>query len=48
MRVAPFAYSGVEPDLFNKIVVQALPPGPGPVIETSPGALKRGSKVGEK
>ena len=44
MKVAPFAYSAVEPDLFHKVVTQALPPGPGPVVETSPGASKRGRK----
>jgi cytochrome o ubiquinol oxidase subunit 2 len=48
MSVAPFAYSAVEPDLFHKIVVQALPPGPGPVVEASPGALKRGERPGGK
>jgi cytochrome o ubiquinol oxidase subunit II len=42
MKVAPFAYSAVEPDLFHKVVTQALPPGPGPIVETSPGASKRG------
>ena len=46
MNVAPFVYSAVEPDLFHKIVVQALPPGPGPVVEASPGALKRGQRPG--
>jgi cytochrome o ubiquinol oxidase subunit 2 len=30
MNVAPFAYSSVEPGLFEKIVMQQLPPGPGP------------------
>ena len=40
MKVAPFAYSAVEPDLFHKVVTQAL--APGPVIETSPRASKRG------
>jgi cytochrome o ubiquinol oxidase subunit 2 len=29
-NVAPFTYSSVESGLFNKIVTQALPPGPGP------------------
>jgi cytochrome o ubiquinol oxidase subunit 2 len=48
MNVAPFVYSAVEPDLFNKIVAQALPPGPGPVVEASPGALKRAEKLREK
>ncbi|MGB8066629.1 MAG: COX aromatic rich motif-containing protein, partial [Pseudolabrys sp.] len=44
MKVAPFAYSAVEPDLFHKVVTQALPPGPGPVVEPSPGASRRGEK----
>jgi len=44
VNVAPFAYSAVEPDLFHKVVMQTLPPGPGPVVETSPGASKRGGK----
>ena len=30
MNVAPFTYSSVEPGLFDKIVTQELPPGPGP------------------
>jgi cytochrome o ubiquinol oxidase subunit 2 len=30
MKVAPFTYSSVEPGLFDKIVMQELPPGPGP------------------
>jgi len=47
-NIAPFTYSAVEPDLFHKIVAQALPPGPGPLAETSPGALKRGEKLGGK
>jgi cytochrome o ubiquinol oxidase subunit II len=29
-NVAPFVFSDVEPDLFQKIVTQVLPPGPGP------------------
>jgi cytochrome o ubiquinol oxidase subunit 2 len=40
-NVGPFTFRDVEPDLFQKIVSQALPPGPGPVEETSPGASKR-------
>ena len=28
--VAPFVFSDIEPDLFQKILTQALPPGPGP------------------
>jgi cytochrome o ubiquinol oxidase subunit 2 len=44
MNVAPSAYSAVEPDLFDKIVRQSLPPGPGPIVEASPGASRRGGK----
>jgi cytochrome o ubiquinol oxidase subunit II len=29
-NVAPFVFSDVEPDLFQKILTQVLPPGPGP------------------
>jgi cytochrome o ubiquinol oxidase subunit 2 len=29
-NVAPFSFSSVEPGLMNKIVMQELPPGPGP------------------
>jgi cytochrome o ubiquinol oxidase subunit 2 len=41
LSVAPFTYKDVEPDLFQKIVTLALPPGPGPINEVSPGASKR-------
>jgi cytochrome o ubiquinol oxidase subunit 2 len=30
MNVAPFTYSSVEPGLFDQVVMQQLPPGPGP------------------
>jgi cytochrome o ubiquinol oxidase subunit 2 len=30
--VAPFTYADIEPDLFQKIVTQVLPPGPGPKL----------------
>src|SRR5262247_1744247 len=30
MKVAPFIYSSVEQGLFDEIVMQELPPGPGP------------------
>jgi cytochrome o ubiquinol oxidase subunit 2 len=36
---APFTYRDVDPDLFMKIVMQTLPPGPGPVPETNPSGL---------
>jgi cytochrome o ubiquinol oxidase subunit 2 len=44
VNVAPFAYRDVDPDLFRKIVQQALPPGPGPIEETNPGASRRAEK----
>jgi cytochrome o ubiquinol oxidase subunit 2 len=44
MKVAPFTYRDVDPNLFQKIVQQALPPGPGPTDETNPGASKRAEK----
>ncbi len=43
-KVAPFTYRDVAPDLFHKIVSQALPPGPGPLEETNPGAHKQPEK----
>ncbi|MBV8104602.1 MAG: ubiquinol oxidase subunit II [Hyphomicrobiales bacterium] len=30
IKVAPFVFSDIEPDLFQKVLTQALPPGPGP------------------
>jgi cytochrome o ubiquinol oxidase subunit 2 len=30
--VAPFVFSAIEPDLFQKILTQVLPPGPGPKL----------------
>ena len=44
INVAPFTYRDVDPDLFQKIVSQALPPGPGPIDEISPGAARRAEK----
>jgi len=41
LSVAPFTYRDVAPDLFQKIVSQALPPGPGPINEVSAGANSR-------
>jgi cytochrome o ubiquinol oxidase subunit II len=38
LSVPPFTYRDVEPGLFQKIVMQVLPPGPGPVPRTNPGA----------
>ncbi|MBV8797695.1 MAG: COX aromatic rich motif-containing protein, partial [Hyphomicrobiales bacterium] len=31
-NVAPFVFSDVEPDLFQKVLTQVLPPGPGPKL----------------
>jgi cytochrome o ubiquinol oxidase subunit 2 len=41
IRVAPFTYRAVDDGLFDKIVTKAVPPGPGPIAETNPGAAKR-------
>ena len=30
INIAPFVFSDIEPDLFQRILTQALPPGPGP------------------
>jgi cytochrome o ubiquinol oxidase subunit 2 len=38
IAVPAFTYRAVTPDLFNSIVTQALPPGPGPAPQTNPGA----------
>jgi cytochrome o ubiquinol oxidase subunit II len=32
IKVAPFVFSDVEPDLFQKVLNQVLPPGPGPKL----------------
>jgi cytochrome o ubiquinol oxidase subunit 2 len=37
MSVKPFTYRAVEPELFRKIVTQAVPPGPGPEASPTPG-----------
>jgi cytochrome o ubiquinol oxidase subunit 2 len=37
----PFTFRTVADGLFEKVLDQTLPPGPGPVAETNPGALKR-------
>jgi cytochrome o ubiquinol oxidase subunit II len=41
LDVAPFTYRDVDHDLFQKILTQVLPPGPGPVPETNPGEAAR-------
>ncbi len=37
----PFTFKTVEDGLFGKILDQTLPPGPGPIAETNPGAAAR-------
>ena len=36
---APFTFRMVSEGLFEKILDQTLPPGPGPVVETDPGPI---------
>jgi cytochrome o ubiquinol oxidase subunit II len=36
---APYTFRSVSMDLFEKILDQTLPPGPGPVAETDPGPI---------
>ena len=43
-KVAPFTYRDVEADLFQKIVTQALAPGPGPNQDTNSGTTKQAEK----
>ncbi len=40
----PIAFKTVEDGLFDKILDQTLPPGPGPIAETNPGARARMGK----
>jgi cytochrome o ubiquinol oxidase subunit II len=37
----PITFKTVADDLFDKILDQTLPPGPGPIAETNPGAAAR-------
>jgi cytochrome o ubiquinol oxidase subunit 2 len=37
----PIAFKTVEDGLFGKVLDQTLPPGPGPIAETNPGAAAR-------
>jgi cytochrome o ubiquinol oxidase subunit 2 len=37
----PISFKTVEDGLFDKILDQTLPPGPGPIAETNPGAAAR-------
>ena len=41
---APITFRAVSDGLFEKVLDQTLPPGPGPIAETNPGALKRMGK----
>ena len=43
----PITFKTVEDGLFDKILDQTLPPGPGPIAETNPGAAvrMRGTKM---
>jgi cytochrome o ubiquinol oxidase subunit II len=44
VNVSPFTYRDADPDLFQKIVTQAVPPGPGPTDETNPGTSRKAEK----
>ena len=43
-NVTPVTYRDFDANLFQKIVSQALPPGPGPTSETNPGQSKQAEK----
>jgi cytochrome o ubiquinol oxidase subunit 2 len=45
MGVAPYAYGTVEPDIYNKILSQALPPSPYPANESSDNSHKTASSL---
>jgi len=40
-KVTPSTYRSFEPGLFDDIISQKLPPGPGPAEQTNPGATKQ-------
>jgi len=40
-KVTPFTYRAADPGLFGQVVMQMVPPGPGPAEETSPGQVRR-------
>jgi cytochrome o ubiquinol oxidase subunit II len=44
LNVSPFSYGAVDAGMFDKIVTQVLPPGPGPIAETNPGSASRGGQ----
>jgi cytochrome o ubiquinol oxidase subunit 2 len=39
-NVRPFVYRGVEPGLFQAIVTQQIPPGPGPSVESGSASVR--------
>jgi hypothetical protein len=39
----PFTYQTVSDGLFEKILDQTVPPGPGPVAETDPSSIAANS-----
>jgi cytochrome o ubiquinol oxidase subunit 2 len=41
----PFTYQTVSDGLFEKILDQTLPPGPGPVAETDPDTIVATSRL---
>lgn len=42
--VKAFTYRAADPDLFQQVVRQSLPPGPGPIEETNSGASTHAEK----
>ena len=41
----PFTFKTVADGLFDKILDQTLPPGPGPIAETNPGAARADEEI---
>jgi cytochrome o ubiquinol oxidase subunit II len=41
----PITFKTVEDGMFGKILDQTLPPGPGPIAETNPGAAARNMRI---
>ncbi len=41
----PISFKTVEDGLFDKVLDQTLPPGPGPIAETNPGAAARMMRI---
>jgi cytochrome o ubiquinol oxidase subunit 2 len=44
IAVKPSTYRSFTPDLFQDVINQVLPPGPGPVPEVSPKSSERAEK----